>query len=111
MMEYKGYVAKVEYDDSIGMLHGSVINSGDYPIATCEAKDVDTLRREFRLSIDDYLTTCKESGIAPREPLSGTLHLRLGPELHQRVSISAARNGMSIDSWITEVLDEAAARR
>ena len=40
MIEYKGYVAKVEYDDSIGMLHGSVINSGVYHIATCEAKDV-----------------------------------------------------------------------
>ena len=110
-MEYKGYVAKVEYDDSVGMLHGSVINSGDYPIATCEAKDVDSLRREFCLSIDDYLTTCKEAGIAPREPLSGKLHLEIGPELHQRVSTSAARSGMSIDNWITEVLDEAAARR
>ena len=70
-MEYKGYVAKVEYDDSVGMLHGSVINSGDYPIATCEAKDVDSLRSEFRLSIDDYLEICKDSGITPRKPLSG----------------------------------------
>ena len=69
MMEYKGYVAKVEYDDSIGMRHGSVIDGGVYPIATCEAKDVDSLRREFRLSIDDYLTTCKEAGIPPREPV------------------------------------------
>ena len=110
MMEYKGYVAKVDYDDSIGMLHGSVINSGDYPIATCEAKDLDTLRREFRLSIDDYLTACKESGIEPGKPLSGKLHLELGPELYQRVSISAARSGVSIDNWITEVLDEAAAQ-
>ena len=109
-MEYKGYVAKVEYDDSVGMLHGSVINSGDYPIATCEAKDVDTLRREFRLSIDDYLETCKDSGTTPRKPLSGVLHLRLGPELHQRVSVSAARSGMSINRWITHVLDEATAR-
>lgn len=110
MMEYKGYIAKVEYDDSVGMLHGSVINSGDYPIATCEAKDVDTLRREFRLSIDDYLETCKDSGITPRKPLSGKLHLRLGPELHQRVSVSAARSGMSINRWIMHVLDEATAR-
>ena len=69
MIEYKGYVAKVEYDDAIGMRHGSVIDSGVYAIATCEAKDVDSLRREFRLSIDDYLTRCKEVGIPPREPV------------------------------------------
>ena len=28
MMEYKGYVSKVEYDDTTGLLHGSVMNSG-----------------------------------------------------------------------------------
>ena len=32
MMEYKGYVSKVEYDDTTGLLHGSVMNSGPYPI-------------------------------------------------------------------------------
>ena len=105
-MEYKGYLARVEYDDSVDLLHGSVINSGDYPIATCEAKDVDTLRKEFHLSVDEYLETCKEVGIEPRKPLSGKLQLRLGPELHQRVSVAATRSGMSINSWISHVLDE-----
>ena len=51
MMEYKGYVSKVEYDDTTGLLHGSVMNSGPYPIANCEAGDVETLKREFQ-SID-----------------------------------------------------------
>ncbi len=39
MMEYKGYVAAVEFDDSIDVLHGRVVNSGPYPIATFEAID------------------------------------------------------------------------
>ena len=69
MMEYKGYIAKVEYDDSVGLLHGSVINSGSYPIANCEAADADTLREEFRLSIDEYLAVCAERGIEPKRPL------------------------------------------
>ena len=30
MMEYWGYIAKVEYDDSVGMLHGEVINALPY---------------------------------------------------------------------------------
>ena len=33
-MEYKGYVAEVEYDDAAGLLHGRIVNSGAYPIAT-----------------------------------------------------------------------------
>ena len=40
MMEYKGYVADIEFDDSVGRLHGRVVNSGAYPIATFEATDV-----------------------------------------------------------------------
>ena len=43
MMEYKGYIATVEYDDSVGMLHGKVVNAGPYPIVTFEAVDVEGL--------------------------------------------------------------------
>ena len=32
-MEYKGYLAAVDYDDSAEVLHGRVVNSGPYPIA------------------------------------------------------------------------------
>lgn len=39
MIEYKGYVAEVEFDDSADILHGRVVNSGPYPIATFEATD------------------------------------------------------------------------
>ena len=53
MMEYRGFTAKVEYDDSVGMLHGEVINAAPYPIVTFEASDVDGLRGEFHSSIED----------------------------------------------------------
>ena len=68
MMEYKGYVAAVEFDDSVGRLHGRVVNSGAYPIATFEATDVDGIRREFERSTDEYLASCREDGSTPRSP-------------------------------------------
>ena len=111
MMEYKGYIAKVEYDDSVGLLHGSVINSGSYPIATCEAADVETLRKEFQISIEEYLALCEEHGVKPQAPFSGKLNLRLGPDLHSRVAALAAQSGMSINSWIKEALEREAAER
>ncbi len=43
MMEHKGYIAKVEHEDSVGLLQGSVINSWPYPIANCEATDIKVL--------------------------------------------------------------------
>lgn len=110
MMEYKGYVAAVEFDDSVGRLHGRVVNSRSYPIATFEATDVDGIRREFQRSIDEYLASCKEDGVAPRKPFSGTLNLRFGPDLHQRAALPASARGMSLNSWIKQVVEEKASR-
>ena len=108
MMEYKGYTAEIEFDESVGRLHGRVVNSGPYPIATFEATDVDGLRREFQQSVDEYLASCREDGVEPRKPFSGKLNVRLGPELHQRVARQAAESGMSLNSWIRTALEERA---
>ncbi len=106
MMEYKGYQAAVEFDDSINVLHGRVINSGPYPIATFEATDTRRLRREFHRSIDEYLAWCEEDGVEPKRPFSGKLNLRLGSELHAAVAEAAAARGMSINSWIVGAVRE-----
>ncbi len=110
MMQYMGYVAAVEFDESVGRLHGRVVNSGTYPIATFEATDVDGIRREFRRSIDDYLASCREDGVEPKKPFSGTLNLRLGPDLHQRAALSATAHGVSLNSWIKQAVEEKASR-
>ena len=108
MMEYKGYIATIEYDDSVDLLHGEVVNAAPYPIATFEAADVEGLKREFRISVDEYLGMCEEDGIEPRRPTSGNLNLRLDSDLHRRVAISAARKRKSIDDWIKDVLEREA---
>jgi len=68
MMVYRGYVAAVEFDDSIDVLHGRIVNSGPYPIGTFEATDATQLRREFERSVDEYLGSCEEEGVKPRGP-------------------------------------------
>ena len=95
----------------LDLLHGRVVNAGPYPIATFEALDVEGLKREFRISIEEYLAWCEEDGVEPRRPFSGKLNLRLGPDLHARVAALAARSGMSINSWIKDALERQAAGR
>ena len=96
MLEYKGYVGEVVYDDEAGVLHARVINSGSYPIANAEAPDAEGIRREFRISIDEYLASCKELGIEAVRPFSGDLRLRLGSELHRRATVAAMEAGVSL---------------
>ncbi|MCY4455322.1 MAG: hypothetical protein OXC56_03305 [Chloroflexi bacterium] len=68
MLEYKGYIGEVVYDDEAEVLHVRVANSGPYPVANAEATDVEGLKREFRRSIDVYLEGCEELGIDPVAP-------------------------------------------
>ena len=92
MMEYKGYLASVEFDDSADVLHGRVVNSGPYPIATFDTTETRELRREFERSVDEYLRWCEGDGVEPRRPFSGKLDVRLGSELHAAVATVARRS-------------------
>ncbi len=107
MIEYKRYVARVEFADSADIFHGRVVNSGPYPIATFESTRALSLRSEFQHSVDDYLAVCAEEGIKPKRPFSGKLNVRLGSELHAAVAIAAAEQETSINSWIVNTLREA----
>ena len=73
MMEYKGYIAAVSYDSLAEVLCGSVVNAGSYSFATFEATDVKQLRKEFEISVEDYLDWCKEDGVEPTMPYYGKL--------------------------------------
>ena len=70
MIKYKGYVAEVEFDDSVERFHGRVINSGSYSIVSFEAVDAEEIQKEFRDSIDEYIASCEEDGSEPVKPSS-----------------------------------------
>ena len=105
-MEYKGYVAEVEYDDLEELFYGHVVNSGTSSIATFAASDVEGLKREFRISIEEYLASCEEDGVEPIKPFSGKLNLRLGSALHHRVTTAAMEDRLSLNNWIKQALEE-----
>ena len=107
-LKLNDYVAKIEYDDSADMFHGLIINIQD----TVEfyGASVDELKDEFRASLDVYLAVCAEKRIKPAKPYSGTLNLRLGPELHGRVAESAAADDISLNAWLVKAIEKEANR-
>lgn len=102
MMEYKGYIGKVEIDEEVGILYGEVINVRD--VITFEGKAVDEVQQAFRESVDDYLEFCAQRGESPEKPFSGKFVVRLPAELHRKAYIQAKLKDKSLNSWITEVL-------
>ena len=106
MMEYKGYFAKVEFDDETDIFHGEVINLRD--VVTFQGQTVDELHQAFRDSIDDYLEFCAERGEEPDKPYSGKFMVRVEPELHKTIAIRARQDGKSLNSWVHDTLAKAA---
>ncbi|MCO6458964.1 MAG: type II toxin-antitoxin system HicB family antitoxin [Pirellulaceae bacterium] len=105
MMEYKGYIGKVEFDDDALIFHGEVINTRD--VITFQGESVSELTQAFHDSVDDYLAFCKERGEAPDKPFSGQFVTRISPELHRQVNMAAAVSGKSLNAWVTEQLQSA----
>ena len=106
MMEYKGYVAVIGYDDSTDLLYGNVINAASYAVVNFMAPDVEGLKREFQTSIEQYLSGYEEDGIKPAEPYPGKLELPLYGELHRRMSLAALEEGVDIDEWVIEAIEQ-----
>ena len=102
MMEYKGYIGRVELDDEAGLFHGEVINARD--VITFQGTSVEDVKREFRTSVDVYLEFCAEQGKVPDNPNAGHLVLDIAPELQTAIIRAATREHKSVDAWIVDRL-------
>jgi predicted HicB family RNase H-like nuclease len=105
MMEYKGYIGKVDIDEEAGILHGEVINIRD--VITFEGQTVEELRKAFEDSVEDYLEFCAQRGEEPEKPFSGKFVVRIPPDLHRKIYTQAKLADKSLNSWVSEVLKSA----
>jgi len=106
MIEYKGYLSRIEFDDEANIFHGEVINIRD--VITFQGESVDELRKAFEDSVEDYLAFCAERGEEPDKPFSGRFTVRLSPEQHRKVILAAEKAGKGIETWVEETLTQAA---
>lgn len=103
MLNYKGYIGHVEFDDESNIFHGEVINVRD--VITFQGTTPEQIKHAFKDSVEDYLAFCAERGEDPEKPFSGKLNVRLSPELHKAAYISAKLHGQSLNHWICETLE------
>jgi len=105
VMEFDGgYKAVIAYDPEIGMFRGEFVglNGG----ADFYAKDADGLRQEGDASLRVFLRMCEEDGVSPRKT-GGKFALRLNPDVHARAGLIAKAQGLSLNQWISRVIEEA----
>ena len=102
LMNVDGFHARIEYDDETDQFRGEILGlSGGADFYGSSPKE---LRREFKKSLDVFLDVCKEQGIDPRRHYSGKFNLRIPPELHEKLAITAEAQGQSLNSLAQEAL-------
>ena len=106
MMKYKGYIARIEYDEGDRIFVGHLAGIKD--IVGFHGTTVDDLESAFHESVDSYIAISEETGRSPQKPYSGKLMIRIPPEVHAAVATAAQVHGKSINQWASETLKKAA---
>ena len=60
----------------------------------------------FHEAVEDYLEYCKEEGIEPHKSYSGSLNIRISPEVHSKIAILAKQAGISINAFIKSAVEK-----
>ncbi len=102
IMNYRGYAARIEYSEEDDCFVGHIAGIND--VVGFHADTVDKLHKAFKEAVDDYLDTCKKAKRSPQKPYSGHIMLQVPPELHAKVAMIAEAHGISLNSWVTELL-------
>jgi predicted HicB family RNase H-like nuclease len=108
-MNYKGYSARVEFDDEDGLFVGRIAGIND--VVGFHGESVAELRAAFREAVDDYVETCAKVGKEPQKPYSGKMMFRVAPEVHRKAAQAAELSGKSLNQWAEEALASAASMR
>lgn len=104
-MTYKGYTARVEYDERDNIFVGRIL--GIRTLISFHGETVAQLRRQFQAAVVDYITDCEKQGVSPEKPASGKILLRVPPAVHGAALAAAQAAGKSLNQWATEILQGA----
>jgi len=103
LLEYKGYCGSVEYSAPDRCFYGKIL--GIRSLVTYEGTDVDTIEKEFKISVDEYLDLCENEGISPEKTYSGIFQVRVSPETHRGLAAKAEASGKKLNTVVAEALE------
>ena len=101
-IEYKGYVAKIEFDDEDQIFVGEVIGIDD--IIAFHSENAKEIIPIFHDMVDGYLESCKKRGLRPQKSFSGKFVVRIPPDLHAKLSVVANSANKSLNTWLEDLI-------
>lgn len=103
-LKYKNYVGSVAFSEKDNVFFGKI--EGIDGLVNFEGESVKELTNAFHEAVEDYLEYCKEEGIEPHKSYSGSLNIRISPEIHSKIAILAKQAGMSINAFVKSAVEK-----
>lgn len=104
IIEYKDYIGEFKYDSDDDTFTGIIVNIND--VVTFCGRSIDELKQALKDSVEDYIETCQEIGDDPEKPFSGTVYIRMNPNLHRELATVAKINGISVNKFVINQLEK-----
>ncbi len=103
-LRYKGFIGSVAFSEADNVFFGKI--EGINGLVNFEGNSVAELTDAFHEAVDDYLAYCEEEGIEPHKSYTGSLNVRLSPEIHSRIAYLAKQAGISINAFIRNAVEK-----
>ena len=104
ILKHKGFLGTAEMSVDDDCLYGKALYTRD--LIMYEGATPAELKKAFEDAIDDYLDTCREIGIEPKKPCSGTFNVRISPEDHLAAAEAAAMEGANLNDFVKQAIKE-----
>lgn len=102
-LKYKNFIGSVSFSEEDEVFFGKI--EGINALVTFEGQSVQELKTAFEEAVADYLELCRAKGIEAERTYTGTLNVRLSPEIHRRMAIAATLRGTTLNSFIRKAVE------
>ncbi len=102
ILEYKGYLTKIEYSVEDKVIFGKI--EGIKDLILFESDKTEDIENKFHEAVDEYLDFCKEVNKIPDKQFSGSFNVRINSDLHKNLALYGIRNNQSLNSVVENAL-------
>ncbi|MDR3062385.1 MAG: type II toxin-antitoxin system HicB family antitoxin, partial [Dysgonamonadaceae bacterium] len=86
-LTYKGFIGSVHFSADDNVFFGKVEGISD--LITFEGETVQELTSAFHYVVEEHIRDCENENIAIEKSYKGSFNVRLTPDLHRLVAITA----------------------
>ena len=104
VLNYRGFIGSVHFSADDSIFYGKI--EGITDLITFEGETVKELTEAFHYMVDEHIKDCEAENMTPEKSYKGSFNVRLTPELHRRIAISAKMRGISINKYVFEALND-----